>query len=831
MKLLGFIATLFVSLALSNAYAVYSEADGTDGDLPIIKSQKNGSSSAYWLTGSLWGDGLPPHPGADYVIMSNQTQFVNGSTTFEGHSLQVGTTDYKLSSSRSVGKLNVYARESGFVRFEGDGLILVNGSAYLRYYKDTLIEGKVTVLSNAAHPFELYNNETDIPKSGVPHDPGYFRFQNKVSGPATAVLKVTGKAARDNVKGFGLKAADDWTDYLGTIIVTAEVNTVGTYHPLGSLNPAELVVTNTTIGGSVVLHDGTTLSSLVDGEPFGIGNLTLKAGSTVKLTGDLALNSLSVEGDVTIILPSLAKGTPPKITVAETATISGGKLHFVSSGDPGSAGIDSPILDLPAGSAISPEDVEYEATAVYPGEIVPVVDEQTGRKSFKLHYRPIVALLHSDNGGRTSEQLSSLTNAAFWSDLREPHDKAAYVSTNNNLRIYDTLPCSQYNAATLDYVFPGESYTMVGSAQITFVSRSARFKRLIVAGNNSISSCAYAQPAFHGPIEIRDSSSLKFAVGYNKTLTCDSTIAGSGSLTMSALGGGTSSTPAGALRLTALNTGFTGTIRVTIPDGGEGDRETPQFNPTKNKYATLYVADKLNFGGPLTAFNPKALTIEQMSRLAVDPDVSSVTLDEPTRGIFISGCGRFFVDTDKTMTVASPLAVDGTLWKEGDGTLVLANPAPTFGADATATEPVGDSTNLMFCVTGGGDVCLAAVDAVNGLDLFATNFTGRLVFDLSAATEGDFAAYGVRNVKTDAPFASFDDGQIVCVVEPPDNVKDGDSFPVLTVKGEAAGDLASRNLLDFVRSDTLKDLHFVMTVAPRDNGDGTTTLMATVART
>ena len=140
-----------------------------------------------------------------------------------------------------------------------------------------------------------------------------------------------------------------------------------------------------------------------------------------------------------------------------------------------------------------------------------------------------------------------------------------------------------------------------------------------------------------------------------------------------------------------------------------------------------------------------------MSRVQPDLPLESLTLDEPTRGIFIKWVGRLMANEGQTFTVKSPLAVHGTLWKEGAGTLVLGNPAPTFGADATSETPDADATNRMFCVAA-GDVKIASVDAVNGLDVVFTNSASRLVLDLDSEDE-TFGTYGLRNTKAAVPFA------------------------------------------------------------------------------
>ena len=82
-------------LATLPAAAVYSVADGTDGDLPVVFAIKGGSGVASdgrgHLSPAVWGDGEIPHSTADYVIMSNLTEYVLGgaSSSFSSRSFSL----------------------------------------------------------------------------------------------------------------------------------------------------------------------------------------------------------------------------------------------------------------------------------------------------------------------------------------------------------------------------------------------------------------------------------------------------------------------------------------------------------------------------------------------------------------------------------------------------------------------------------------------------------------------------------------------------------------------------------------------------------------------
>ena len=136
------------------------------------------------------------------------------------------------------------------------------------------------------------------------------------------------------------------------------------------------------------------------------------------------------------------------------------------------------------------------------------------------------------------------------------------------------------------------------------------------------------------------------------------------------------------------------------------------------------------------------------------------------------------------MTLASPLAVYGTAWKEGAGTLVLANPQPTFGTDAVGTTPDADATNRTFCVAG-GTVRIASGRALNGLDVVVKSGAS-LALDLGSS-DADLAAYGIRNDLTPGtPFAADGAATVLLDLVIPESYEPSDAVPVTTVKATDA---------------------------------------------
>lgn len=393
---------------------------------------------------------------------------------------------------------------------------------------------------------------------------------------------------------------------------------------------------------------------------------------------------------------------------------------------------------------------------------------------------PIVSLLSNDTLTRVSEHSSALTNALQWSDQHEPHGDAHYYLGTHSLRIYDTLPCSINNAPTLDYVFPGLSLMFGRGSSVGFICKSVTVTNAIVHGTGcGIYTPAYTHPTWYGPLEIADGADMAFNIGYGKQLTWNGEVSGAGDLTLRGLSGGSTSSPSGYVYFTEPNTNFSGRVTVTIPIGGTGKNTTPNFG---DKFFTLYLSEGHGIGGAMSPADPKGIVLQNMCRIAVASGASEMTFDEPTRGIFIEWVGRFLANAGQTLTINSPLAVHGTMYKEGEGLLALGS-AVKFGMEGTLDqwEEGEDATNHAFVVSG-GDVRILNADALNGLNVTVSNTASAFRLPFSSA-DADLKAYGIRNVKTDTPFAVAVDGaKLNIVIEPPESLpKPQDTFGLVTV--------------------------------------------------
>ena len=761
-----------------------------------LNTSEASSSASCWTTPGKWStsytadDGV--HPDAftandDFVVPPQSSGFElrtpqsdTVAQRWTGKSLRIGGTECAKSKT-SVAILRQTCRTlNAPVVFENDGLILAGQSRYLPYRSGVnVVQGRVTVMGDVECPADIRSSQID----GVT-----LVMEGEFCGESDAFAFVD--SSRTN---FVLTLKDP-TRYAGTLVVTNYTSGVRT----GSKTRLELA---NSCPGSIALHMDTAL--LLDADVT-IGNLSLSGDAFV----DLGANTLTLTG-------CFVRGLNPVKVVVDPSLF------------PGSAD----VIKGPKG-CISPFDFVFVDSNGVSLDLddVSLVTTETGVAIRLLKY-PLAQLLVSDNSSRTKEYESSMTNsehwtnAEFWQDSRTMPSGWHYVVRKeaNFGSILRTAYEGTITKPEGDVVFPGEKLTIADGASV-LVFNPAFFCKHLVLDNGTIQPSIYKDSTFTGKITINDKggSICQYSAPLCKI---QSEIVGSGELEVCGVKGAQTSDGYSFFELAGLNTNFTGSIRATTPIymSEAQNKITPRFD---RNYVHLKISDKRNLGGSLDVMNPKALILENMARLELSDSCDSLVLDEPTRGVFIRWVGRFLVDEGKMVTIASPLAVHGTMWKEGSGLLVLKNPAPTFGADATVSEPDSDATNHQFVVSG-GDLKIAAVDAVNGLNVVFTNGSGRLIVDLDAQSD-DFATYGVRNVKTDEPFAvSGTDGMELELASSVIPVAECEKS-LLTVKSSAYA--RTVGLIKRVRKpDAYKG--WSVTLSPRDNGDQTTTLIATIKRT
>ena len=557
-----------------------------------------------------------------------------------------------------------------------------------------------------------------------------------------------------------------------------------------------LCIGDTTIGGEVRAAQSTAISAWngvfkspsAAGSPTEctVGSLTLEANSVIVVEG----NTTTPTNGIIHVRDSLSVTAPVAVNIKYDPRIATtNKVTILTA--PASSNLDA--SDFVLGFDTTSPVFHYSFTVENDGET----------KSLVAVFEPMVRQVSNYEKESTKEKAidsfaegySSLTNAAAWSDGLVPsaeHAPAHYYSARN-LR---TLV-----AANSDYDFPGLSFTKVGG-QLTLFTKSFRVPEFIAFGIPVIWTGAWTDSAIVADRFEAVSGTIDIGAYCGKTLTIDAEIVGGADFLIR----GVSSTSAsqGNYVLTGLNTNFTGNIALAHRErvSGRWDFHT--------HFQTLYVEDGRNLGGAKAAFDSKALTISDMARLAVTN--ADVTLEsELNRGLCIQGIGRLYVDEPGSLTVNWPVRVQGTMYKEGNGTLALGGAMTVIGGQSD------DATNRLFVVTNGYVKALSA-GCVDGLtvSLAANNPTGLKLDYLTA--DPDLVQYGFKNVATDTP---FEGGDINVTIENLNRENfQRTKLGLVTVKTSAADAIASR-------LKVAKTTGFTTTIEREDDaGTGYTTFSA-----
>lgn len=227
-------------------------------------------------------------------------------------------------------------------------------------------------------------------------------------------------------------------------------------------------------------------------------------------------------------------------------------------------------------------------------------------------------------------------------------------------------------------------------------------------------------------------------------------------------------------RLTGANGGFTGAVDVTTT-GFAYDYATGAYgyrDESKRNWMTLWIDSEESLGAAPSSFVYNRLRLRNGGPLFVADDV---TIDDATRGIFVEGMGVMAVAAGRTLTLNVPLTVDGTLVKQGAGTLALGG-----RLDGTGEAPVLYRNRVRVEA---GRVKPLTGRALDGAQLVVLD--GAALEIDAAIGESGFRAYGLVLVKSEtvAPFAQEAGdavGVVVTGVEP--SFESPVSVPLVTVR-------------------------------------------------
>lgn len=397
----------------------------------------------------------------------------------------------------------------------------------------------------------------------------------------------------------------------------------------------------------------------------------------------------------------------------------------------------------------------------------------------------------------------AFANSENWTDKEAPHENAVYFNGELQTRLN-----------TAGYSFPGEGFVLVGKTFI--MHQKADFGYVGVENDATIQTYTGKTAGLtDGVVDIAPCKRLTLTTSISGRMEIDSAIRGAGDVTLTLVTG--TDAPGSSTHVFAgVNTDWTGSL--LLKTGYLTSRKYPTYD---KGYVTFKFSDGRALGGRKTTFAYDAITLASFVRFT--PTASTQLADGLNRGLYVGDptskmicAGIFSIGEGITLTNHWPMTVNGTVYKEGTGTLELASACRFL--DDTVPEDA-DFHGLMIS---SGTVRVSHADALNGLIVDVSSTLDKaLALDLSK-TEGDLFAFGIRNTKTEAPFVG-DKLPIVFENATLENLTAiyaaGGKFGVVTV-ADGAVDVTEAQLEGLVLPD-VAGCECSLVRAP--NGDDTTT--------
>ena len=739
--------------------------------------------------------------------------------TFEGNSLSVG-------DAANSGQLILRCGDSGVVdelTFANQGLFFNNGSLHCNSSGSQNLHGKITVNSAVESPFGIYfiKNGSGLKITGTvsagSENGLYVHSLPSAAWPGDSTQK-------DFVCRF---AEGSLSSFCGSLIcgpvAWEDRETKANYFKTTSYRkpPYSATISSDTceMPGSIRLYPGGNLAAESASTVFSVANLeTVYEWGTNVLV--VAVSADAKKCSLVKVTGSLALAAPLRIRLAglenfsvDAATNSVSKLA---------------VFKAPANVALDESDflLEHAELDPYlprlPDYRIEVADDEDGLSTvWIVRERPVVWSINSDNG----QWKSMFTKADNWSDGAIPSDTRDYlVSSGHTIRTPETT-------ATDPQVFEGNSLSMQSNAVFSACARVTRIDDLRTFGYcrlnglNQGDSTASAN-IIEGPLlswklqgrikvdsdETNEKDALHIQCYQSRMWIIESEISGRGRIYVDFTSRSNDSNPKRIWTvLSGLNTNFYGTISV----------KNSSANFANRLGTHLLIYDARNLGGPLEKWTYNALDLGDCS--ALHP-LSSMTLDDASRGIFVSSGRAFFtVTNDVVFTCKERITYNGILIKDGPGELALGGPAPYFDADGDTGPTAGK--NVLDVLE--GVLRPLSANAFAGVNLTITN-GATLAFNVPASNDdGDIGQYGIRNSGVNTPMTVPSSG-ITVAIEDPDGLlasKVRARVPICTVKESAKNNLNGKIFVGKSPSPS-----FAASGEWSKNSDGTWTFAAVLRR-
>ena len=742
-----------------SAYAENYDSMYTDGTGYVTMTGNDSKDKSGFADKGKWSDGKPPHSGTNYYVGASRIFYTPNSADYNGHV------------------------------FQGDKLVVAGQITHTAGSKATISWGNVEFLPGSKYYFnsigqllagDFYvNGSEDLPfifsvgrgKENSVRD--IMQYMNVYSGPDD-YMRIGQSGAFVRFSYYG-----DWSGFYGTFNVHTNVDVrLGS----GFSSPGRFVVPKDGMLGLLNDNNIATLGTL---EVESGGRLNFAKGSSTgtlfHITNRLALAAGAIVDSSNIfdrtespIHTSMVFRLSPKTVAAGLPDWNSLVYPYRKKGE---------IGDLPHVVPFEMDDPEVE-----------------GGKYFGLRMKQIVYMTNSCSHSASALDLEYNRPQDFWSNARWPEAGIDYVIGAQLIIFNNVNP----------YVFPGDSLTV----------RAAN-----VASYDDITDITFNDAVFLGETRLRpltgDASyvlrgNLKLMANedypnpavvtiYNRVdYTIASDVSGDNDLHVKLMRlGGKMARPSGVIRLSGMNTNWTGRLLVAATNDVNELSSGALCAVSALTNLTLRISDSRNLGGRMKSFVYDSLTVSNQCRLAID---GTTTFGELTRGWYFPRTAYLYVTNDAMATCLNTITLGDELVKEGPGTFCLASTPSIEGDSASITVKEG-----IFAA--------GTSDAFKGLSV---NFAegAALGIDIASSNES-FAAKGIDI--TDVELSS-DNGKIsvsLLGAEFDPGVKNG-PYALVTCPTDDLEELKSKLSICKPWKGSGMSVSFI----EKENEDGTVTLSA-----
>jgi len=672
-------------------------------DVTLTADDAFGTSS--FNSSQHWSDGLAPHSGTNYLVASGRslrTPENTGNYIFGGDSLTLnnGNINLKGTGNITIDDLRLYScrigmGQSGTAKIYGTNTVYGTAEAPSRYSGSLNRSTFVYAALQGSGEFQVERTAGE--------SSGYFVCRLLGDNSAfTGGITVIG-----NEISIGINSTNSLGGELGAF--RADALRMKNGGALYSITP--LTLESPTRG--ITLDNGGVFSgTTTEHKPFtvatpvtGTGNLSIKGiqlitlNSAVTITGDIV-----ADGGLLTIGPDFSLPSTQKIVLRNNGTLSG-TTPVVNDISVEGGRINPGVID--AAGSLTVSNVYYQSGAfefnfssgtnadhlTIAGALTrpstekfvirltaPVANESgsfalmtvanmgdytladfellcsyynlpegalaiTGNTLYFNQARPVVFLSASGNNAG-----DSFTNPARWSNGELP-------SINNDYIVAYGYRLRTAGSTTETVPFNGNSLTMADGSDLrckglrVAVADLRLFHQRITHGTPPNTQYIDGNIAVLAPYDFENDGSL------TRILVVESELSGTADIRfkMSVEKLPPNVYPAdgvnGKFELLGANTNYTGGISVNGPH-----------------ITYLTISDEINLGGNPPAFRADQLTLLNTGILAV---ATSVTLDDPNRGITLAGTGGILdAAGSATLSIACPVT-GSSLYKRGSGTLAL----------------------------------------------------------------------------------------------------------------------------------------------------------------